>query len=118
MDKAKCEGRVYNPNGSWGNKYRQCDRNATGEVEGKHYCGTHNPVAKKARDDKRSEAWNAKWAERDNRLRLERAAPELLKELEHLAACLHSWIESGHSVPGIATLNGAWAAIAKARGES
>lgn len=45
------------------------------------------------------------------------AAPELLKELTHLASLLHPWIEAGNSVPGIATLNGAWAAIKKARGE-
>ena len=48
--------------------------------------------------------------------RLVAAAPELLKELTHLYRCLRPWIDAGRSVPGIATLNGAEAAIAKATG--
>jgi hypothetical protein len=45
------------------------------------------------------------------------AAPELLRELEHLARCIGPWIEAGHGIPGIATLNGARAAIFKAKGQ-
>ena len=39
----------------------------------------------------------------------------LCKELLHLTRCLRPWLESGHGVPGIATLNGADAAIDAAR---
>ena len=46
------------------------------------------------------------------------AAPDMYRALQHLAKCLHPWIEAGHSVPGIATLNGAFAALAKADGRS
>lgn len=56
--------------------------------------------------------------EKEANARLIAAAPELLKELTHLASLLHPWIEAGNTVPGIATLNGAWAAIAKATGET
>ena len=83
MSKNKCEGSVYNPNGWLSSRYRQCTRNATSEKDGKHYCGTHNPDAKKARDKKALAAWNAKWDERDKKLRLELAAPDLLAALEY-----------------------------------
>lgn len=46
------------------------------------------------------------------------AAPDLLKELQHLVGLLDQAIGDGRiSVPGLATLNGAKAAIAKATGE-
>lgn len=54
--------------------------------------------------------------ENEANARLIAAAPELLRELTHLRRCLHPWIESGHVIPGIATLNGADDAIAKATG--
>ncbi len=50
--------------------------------------------------------------------RLIAAAPELLHELAHLVRLLDGAIDDGRvSVPGLATLNGAKAAIAKATGE-
>jgi len=48
--------------------------------------------------------------------RLIAAAPDLLAELQHLRRLLHPWIESGNTIPGLATLNGADAAIARATG--
>lgn len=49
--------------------------------------------------------------------RLIAAAPDLLRELEHLVRLLEPAISDGRvSVPGLATLNGARAAIAKAEG--
>lgn len=45
------------------------------------------------------------------------AAEDLLRELEHLVRLLEPF-EDDLNVPGIATLNGARAAIAKARGNS
>lgn len=45
------------------------------------------------------------------------AAPELLRELEHLVRLVEPCIQDGRaSIPGLATFNGAKAAIAKARG--
>lgn len=45
------------------------------------------------------------------------AAPDLLTELERLVRALEVREETGFDFPGIATLNGARAAIKKARGE-
>lgn len=39
-----------------------CGRRAKYERNGKHYCGTHDPVAMQAKRDARSHAWDAKWA--------------------------------------------------------
>lgn len=51
--------------------------------------------------------------------RLISAAPDLLRELEHLVRLLEPAISDGRvSVPGLATLNAARAAIAKAEGKS
>jgi hypothetical protein len=47
------------------------------------------------------------------------AAPELYKELAHLVALIEPCINDGRaSIPGLATLNAAHAALAKARGEA
>lgn len=43
------------------------------------------------------------------------AAPELLRELKHLVSLMEP-VEHSVSIPGLATLNGARAAIAKAEG--
>jgi hypothetical protein len=50
--------------------------------------------------------------------RLIAAAPDLLAELSHLRRLVGTFLENGGSIPGLATLNGADAAIAKATGES
>ena len=48
---------------------------------------------------------------------LDRAAPSLLRELKHLVCLLEPLERDGRlNVPGLATLNGARAAIAKASG--
>ncbi len=44
------------------------------------------------------------------------AAPELLKELKHLVSLMEPVEETGLNIPGLATLNGARAAIARAEG--
>ena len=49
--------------------------------------------------------------------RLIAASPCILRELKHLVAIIDPWIEVGMSIPGLATLNAAKAAIAKAEGE-
>lgn len=50
--------------------------------------------------------------------RLIAAAPEMLKELKHLRSLVGSAIYNGISIPGLATMNGADAIIAKAEGRS
>jgi hypothetical protein len=54
-------------------------------------------------------------AERDANARLIAAAPDLLKELKHLVALMEPLEADGRlHIPGLATVNGARAAIAKA----
>lgn len=82
-------------------------------------CGRYCDSEESARERAAAigEARKRRYAEQQAKARLYAAAPELLRELTHLTRCLHPWIESGNSVPGVATLNGALAAIAKATGE-
>ena len=61
--------------------------------------------------------WDADEAENMANARLIAAAPDLLRELQHLARLLEPALNNGQAqVPGLATLNGAWLAIAKATG--
>jgi len=39
----------------------RCERMASVERDGRHYCKQHDPVAVKARDDERNAKWEAKW---------------------------------------------------------
>lgn len=59
-EKHTCCGSVY----SLGFGF-PCGKTAKFERDGKHYCGIHDPVACKAKDDakraKRNAKWNAKW---------------------------------------------------------
>lgn len=55
-EKPRCCGRVPGE-GKWGSFHMtQCKKNATVERDGKHYCKTHDPVARKERQDKSYEA--------------------------------------------------------------
>lgn len=72
-----------------------------------------------------SPCWNIDWREPADRAKftgnahLIAAAPDLLAALEHLVRLLEPQeLDGVLNVPGLATLNGARAAIRKARGES
>jgi hypothetical protein len=65
---------------------------------------------------KRGEAHKAQCHERDANALLIAAAPDLYRELEHLVRLIDPCIGSS-GIPGLATLNGAKAALAKARGD-
>lgn len=55
----------------------ECGKTAKVERDGKHYCGTHDPVAIKARDDKRSMVFRQKYeAECDYRRKNAESAAE------------------------------------------
>lgn len=103
--------------GSWP-RYKPCKNKAVIEVEGNHYCGVHDPIRRAKKDAERDAAWREKSRILANEWRLNNAAPDLLRELEHLSRCLGPWIDEGNRVPGISTLNGARSAIAKAKGEA
>jgi hypothetical protein len=53
VEKAKCGETVCTD--GW--HFRKCSRNASVNREGKWYCGTHDPVARKAKSDKKLAEW-------------------------------------------------------------
>ncbi len=61
---------------------------------------------------------DARWKAKQDRKRMEEAAPELCRELRHLVRLLEPLEQSGElNVPGLATLNGPRNAITKSTGE-
>ena len=127
--------------GRWGAFHpHPCKHKATVTRGGKAYCGTHDPERRAARaaakcfylgDDGRQcgrPAVALKYGSGrcalhtqealDAAKRLQRAAPALLEKLQHLVRLLEPLEQAGGmDVPGLATLNGARAAIAQAKGK-
>lgn len=83
--KHQCEATIWNDF----HDYR-CPYNGKVERDGKWYCGTHDPVAKAARDKAREEKWKKKWAEEAKERRLLEAAHALLAALEELTAAVET----------------------------
>jgi uncharacterized Zn finger protein (UPF0148 family) len=81
-EKQKCSARVSGE-GRWGAFHQHpCRKAAKVERDGKLYCGTHDPVAAKARDEKTRARWQEKWDEDMRRTRLRDSAPKLLEALK------------------------------------
>lgn len=93
--------------GSFMPRYLPCKNKAIVEVDGKHYCGVHNPVARKERQDARSRASEAAHQERMRVYRLQAAAPQMLETLQ--------WLDSIGGL-GLTAHERIRAAIAKATG--
>ena len=104
-----------------GYHYRDCSKPAKVEVEGKHYCGIHNPIAIAEKQAKR----DAKWAEERKAEAKARAAkedaarraecfPDLLAALKLCAGVVAG--ETMHKRGLVEALEAARAAIKKAEG--
>ena len=52
----KCEELVYSRYGAWP-VHNQCENNAKVERDGRRYCGTHDPVRIKEKQDARNKKW-------------------------------------------------------------
>lgn len=84
MDKQQCSATVY-PKEQWGAFHGHgCARKATIERDGKWYCGLHDPVNVKLREDKNSLIANAKWEEANAKRRIELHGSALLAMLEKI----------------------------------
>lgn len=103
-----------------------CSKTGKVERDGKWYCGTHDPIAVKARDDKRMTAWKAKWdaetaaneataAKRKETQRRADCFDELVEALSHTAAVCAGEISSKNGL--INALEKARSALKKAQGE-
>ena len=68
----------------WQRRYVPCGRGAKFERDGKFYCGTHDPLARKSKADARLADFHAKMDAEDKRRRIEVAAPALLAALKAL----------------------------------
>lgn len=79
--KHQCSTRVYG-------RFRgsNCSKAAKIERNGKWYCGVHDPEKVAARAAKRTEEFEAGWAIRKARMKLEAAAPDLLAALKGVLA--------------------------------
>ena len=113
--KQSCSEKVFR---DW--HYYQCQKTATVERDGRHYCGTHDPVAVKAKDEARSEKYRREREEAAAKHRLESAAPELLEALQLFIQ--HDEIDHNDGVAMMLkyaeALEAGRAAIAKALGGS
>lgn len=84
-----------------------CGNPAKTEVNGKHYCGLHDPVRVKARADERSAQRRAEWG-RESAQR--KSADAARREIERRAACFDSLL---------AALNGmcsVWQTVCNSKG--
>lgn len=61
-----------------------CGKNAKFERDGKHYCGTHDPVAIRARRDKKNAQYDAEY---NQRREVEKAKAAALAEQKRRADC-------------------------------
>ena len=95
--KHKCCGTVF-PAGSY--RTYPCRHNAKVERDGKWYCGTHDPVAIKEKQDKKNAKSDAKWmaiqqlqaeaaAKRNEQERRAAYFPDLLEALKRLLNAEH-----------------------------
>lgn len=104
----------------------KCTRLAKVEVEGKHYCGIHNPIAIAEKNSIKHAEWEAKHeaidaaraANKAKQAEIERRAdcyPELLEALQYLLE--REWQDDDFDETLINARDKAKAAIAKALGE-
>jgi hypothetical protein len=85
-EKHMCCERVW-PSDAW-SRSASCKKTAKVERGGKHYCGTHDPVARKEKKDARDAEMRKKIAEESRIGRIRHAAPELLEALQEAIAVI------------------------------
>ena len=83
---AQCSKAVWYGSGF---RSRPCSRMATVERNGKSYCKQHDPERVAAKRKERSEAWDRKWAEREQR---QKEATQQQAALERKAALVEELV--------------------------
>jgi hypothetical protein len=97
--------------GSWP-RYKPCKNKAVIEVDGKNYCGVHDPVRLAKKSAERDAAYREQSARRTEVWRLNSAAPSLLSAGIALIAALDSGDDARAAYAAMKS------AIAKAKGEA
>ncbi len=98
-EKHTCCKIIYS--GSFSQYAKPCGKTAKFERDGKHYCGTHDPVSRRARDDAKSAERKARWDAENQRSRAASAAAaeqnrradcydDLLAALQHIRPYLNA----------------------------
>jgi uncharacterized Zn finger protein (UPF0148 family) len=77
--------------GTYSFRHSKCSKTAKYERDGKWYCGTHDPVAVKAKDDARHDKRRIEWAEKKAQAK-EKYATEKLQA--HKEACFDDLLEA------------------------
>ena len=87
-EKHECSGRAYNPNGSWGNKYRPCTLNAVLNEGGKWWCRTHAPSVERERREKANKKWQQEYEQKkqaaESAKRCQRIGQAVLRAIQTL----------------------------------
>ena len=90
MNTPTCCARTW-PKGSY--SQGTCGRKASAEVDGKHYCGTHNPIkvaerraAQEAIYEQRSKEFHAEWDRKKEAARRAECFPDLLAACKAMVA--------------------------------
>lgn len=65
----QCEEGLTKRYDRWHSSKSQCPNNAKVERDGKWYCGTHDPVKRKEKQEKRDEKWADQWTVKEEQRR-------------------------------------------------
>lgn len=110
----KCCAGVYD---SLSRRSYPCGKKAKVEREGKHYCGTHDPVARRAKAEVREAKWRKEFDEQQRVYRIQDAAHDLLEALQAAhAELLEMKAQIGFRANTLEVISKTSAAIAKATG--
>lgn len=77
-----CSGKVYRGTDGWRGRYDPCSKRAKVERDGVWYCGVHDPVARKEKDDKRHTEWKQRQQTELKATRFKYAAQELCEGVD------------------------------------
>jgi hypothetical protein len=72
----KCEKVVNRGEGRW-SQWSKCGRHAVMKHDGRHYCGMHDPVKRRAKQAERDAQWRAKFDAEIEHLKWKQAAQDL-----------------------------------------
>ena len=65
----------------WHRSYKPCGKTAKFERDGKFYCGTHDPVAREAKQNATRAKWHAEWDRSAREQKFAAAAPAALRQI-------------------------------------
>ncbi len=101
-----CCGTVKAGSDGWRTRHKQCSRPGVVERAGKHYCRTHDPEAKKARQDATLARWRAESDARALMSSREAAGREIVALARRATKQEASWDDVAEAVGKLEALYG------------